>query len=883
MSGPEPSLDDPKVNVKEYFKRFIKPKKIDELIAADNKLFSEVRNLESEKHVLVTQNYKKFVSATETINTIKSSLINFENDLLNLQGKVQNLVLNFNKINAPLEGKLKQTEDIYKIKKDLKRLKFINDLPSILEKQLNEYIKDPEKKLTTLEKSLTYYEKCKEFLKIHKDNALVKDIYTRTKDLIYNYKTYINDKMNVAEFNEFEIENFEKCLSLLVKIEDDKKDLIKIFIDRYQYLITCQYDKLFSTKDDVEEISFETYNKIYDNYEFAIKEDDFLFYENEIKNREKNLSLNQIPNSSSMALSDFSKKLNLSSLASKFLKKGTFIWICKKVCENILSQLMVNCYNSYKSLFGEDTTDNINTLFNQCVSNFNQKIKNTLDKVKEKNQPLLDPEFFRDGLYSFHKAFNENLLSKVQDEKINGAKYMSDISENNKNLLNIYFVNMHEEFIKQVTSKINNSLEKIIKFNKSIYDEANSESFIRLNKNLFQNEVNIFYKYIEELFLSYSKQIKSLGLESFNKDEFLGAETSQLYINHLMSVFALLILVLHSSNKVKFRNNEYEKYFISFNKVMNFKEIIENYKEIINTNFAKWKDNYELIYFFIFFIKKCKEQINNMNPIITTNINNMTDKFLFEYPILKKDKKLVAFFNDFINKELTQCYPLFFDAIILLENKKIFDNLKKLFFEPDWLKVDKTPVTFRLELKKYCYQLYQLKLNLNDVLEEESNKFKEAKKTKIITDNSYKNKSQVQLEMEKLQIRRMTIYGEVVSSPQEIIYILVKIFLKTLNEFIKIKKYNLFAYQQIQIDVSFIHSFLKENLVYYDSENIMDGFLTEILMNASVNTNNYEANKVLTNEFIGDLLNMHKNEFEGVLKKIQDANVIINLGNNEGQ
>ena len=113
-----------------------------------------MRNLESEKHVLVTQNYKKFVSATETINTIKSSLINFENDLLNLQSKVQNLVHNFNKINGPLEGKLKETEEIYKVKKDLKRLKFINDLPRILEKQLNEYIDDPDKKLTTLEKSL---------------------------------------------------------------------------------------------------------------------------------------------------------------------------------------------------------------------------------------------------------------------------------------------------------------------------------------------------------------------------------------------------------------------------------------------------------------------------------------------------------------------------------------------------------------------------------------------------------------------------------------------------------------------------------------------------------------------------------------------------------
>ena len=867
MSGIEHNLDDPKVNVKEYFKNFIKNKKIDELIAADNKLFSEVRNLESEKHVLVTQNYKKFVSATETINTIKSSLINFENDLLNLQGKVKNLVHNFNKINSPLEGKLKETEEIYKVKKDLKRLKFINDLPNILEKQLNEYINDPEKKLATLEKSLIYYEKCKEFLKIHKDNALVKDIYTRTKDLIYNYKTYINDKMNIPEFNEFEIENFEKCLSLLVKIEDDKKDLIKIFIDRYQYLITCQYDKFFAMKDGVEEISFETYNKIYDNYEFAINENDFLFYETEIKNRQQQMQ-NAIP-----SLNDFSKKLNLSSLGSKFLKKGTFIWICKKVCENILSQLMVNCYGSYKSLFGIETTDNINPLFNQCVSNFNLKIKNTLDKIKEKKENLLDPEFFRDGLYSFQKAFAENLLSKIEDNKINGQKNLIDISENNKNLLNVYFVNMHEEFINQVTNKINKSLSHIINVNKSIYDEINTDSFIKLNKNLYESEVNGFYRTIEELFTSYSKQIKSLGLENFNKSEFLGVETSQLYMNHLMSVFALLIMIIHSSNKVKFRANEYEKYFISFNKAINFKEIIENYKNIINKNFNQWKESYDIIYFFIFFIKKFKEQ---------TNIQSITDKFLLEYPTLKKDKKLVAFFVDFIDKELVQCYPLLFDSIILLENKKIFLNLKKLFFDVDWLKVDKTPVTFRLELKKYCYLLYQLKLNLNDILEEESQKFK-SKKTKIITDNSYKNKSQVQLEMEKLQIRLMTIYGDPVGSPQEIIYVLVKIFLKTLNEFIKMKKYTLFAYQQIQIDANFIHSFLKENLVYMDTENIMDGFLTEILMNANVNTINYEADNVLTNEFIGDLINMHKNEFEGVLKKIQDANSIIHLSNNEGQ
>ena len=67
---PSAMLDQQDLNVKEYFKDFIKPKSIEELISFDNKIFSELRNLDSEKHILVTQNYKKFVTATETINTV---------------------------------------------------------------------------------------------------------------------------------------------------------------------------------------------------------------------------------------------------------------------------------------------------------------------------------------------------------------------------------------------------------------------------------------------------------------------------------------------------------------------------------------------------------------------------------------------------------------------------------------------------------------------------------------------------------------------------------------------------------------------------------------------------------------------------------------------
>ena len=125
--------------------------------------------MESEKHYLVTQNYKKFVSATETINYIKSSLIGFESNIKNLKDKVDSIVKNFSVINESMEEKLKIANETYKIKKDLKRLKFINDLPDILQSKLDE--SSSKKDIKIFEKSLSYYERCKDFLIMHKENV----------------------------------------------------------------------------------------------------------------------------------------------------------------------------------------------------------------------------------------------------------------------------------------------------------------------------------------------------------------------------------------------------------------------------------------------------------------------------------------------------------------------------------------------------------------------------------------------------------------------------------------------------------------------------------------------------------------------------------------
>ena len=161
-----------------------------------------------------------------------------------------------------------------------------------------------------------------------------------------------------------------------------------------------------------------------------------------------------------------------------------------------------------------------------------------------------------------------------------------------------------------------------------------------------------------------------------------------------------------------------------------------------------------------------------------------------------------------------------------------------------------------------------------EILEDEGKLFKETKMgmmESFIPGNN-KIKSLVQIEMEQLQIRRLNIYGENVESPQMIIYVIIKIFLKNLNEFIKIKKFSPFGYQQIQADLGFIHSFFKENLVFVDVENILDGFQNEIIKNCEFNTVGLTDENKLSDELINDMIQLQSKEFKNIYIVASESN-----------
>ena len=208
-------------------------------------------------------------------------------------------------------------------------------------------------------------------------------------------------------------------------------------------------------KDNVNEIDFQTYLKIYDNFEFAINENEFLFYENQIHEDGAFKDHNRID-------------LNLKSLTSKYFKKGTFIWICKKIQEIIFAYFFT-AYKSYIELFGKNTLA-LNVFFNSVIDIFEKKVNGIrLDNI--------DPIFFKEGLISFYYPF-EDTLDKIGDEQISKHELIQKIGINNKSLVDSYIKTYFKNFIHKVSN-----------LKASLFRD-------KYNKDTFKTEVNSGYSKI---------------------------------------------------------------------------------------------------------------------------------------------------------------------------------------------------------------------------------------------------------------------------------------------------------------------------------------------------------------------------------------------------
>jgi hypothetical protein len=273
------------------------------------------------------------------------------------------------------------------------------------------------------------------------------------------------------------LKNVEYCLKLQVKIEEDKKDLISKFLSIYKNILLKKYDEIFAMKETASEIDFNTYLKIYDSFEFGINENEFLFYEKEIKEMAGNKEVKD-------------KDLKFANLNSKKFKKGTLIWIVNKICETVINHIS-QIHQSFNDLFGLDTVE-LNKFYEIIIETFFKKFNNYITSTRE-----LDSVFFKESLLCFQRGFCDQ-LQKINDNKITHKILVDFIFANNNSMTHQYLNLLFTRYI----DKIN------IKYNES-YNLVNTTEF---NKNQLFNESQNLYKKLLEDFIDLILIIKVIKI-----------------------------------------------------------------------------------------------------------------------------------------------------------------------------------------------------------------------------------------------------------------------------------------------------------------------------------------------------------------------------------
>ena len=318
---------------------------------------------------------------------------------------------------------------------------------------------------------------------------------------------------------------------MLVKIEDEKTDLISTFISIYKSVISKRFDEIFAMKENNFEIDFLTYTKIYDNFEFGINENEFIFYEKEIK--EMNTKDNKDNN-------NLSKDIKLSSITSKKLKKGTLIWMVKKIVESIFP-FINSSYESFVNLFGKESTFEINKLLIMIIETYFKKVN---DVVLNTND--IDCIFFKESLTCFLYPFCEN-LQKINDDSLQFDELTDKIICENRAVTNIYLRNIYLIFLEKNCNFIRDSLNKV-------NSQLQSNKF---SKQYFINEAQNLYKKSLDSILDFTNLLKVIKLyiqqldfqEIFRISSSLANEEINKYIMLLNELFNML---LKSSNLIGF-------------------------------------------------------------------------------------------------------------------------------------------------------------------------------------------------------------------------------------------------------------------------------------------------------------------------------------------
>lgn len=116
------SIDSPAFNVDVYVSTMVRSSRIDTLLKKHAELVKEIRALDSDMQMLVYENYNKFITATDTIRSMKSNVDGMGEKMDELRTIMDKVERTSNGVNAKLQTHRDGIEELSRVKSLLQKL-----------------------------------------------------------------------------------------------------------------------------------------------------------------------------------------------------------------------------------------------------------------------------------------------------------------------------------------------------------------------------------------------------------------------------------------------------------------------------------------------------------------------------------------------------------------------------------------------------------------------------------------------------------------------------------------------------------------------------------------------------------------------------------------
>jgi DNA repair ATPase RecN len=186
-------IDSPSFDPSKAFVDLITTHTFEELLLLENNLTSEIKSLDGNMQTLVYENYNKFISATDTIRSMKSHVESMESEMKHLEESLQKVHQISSKVSEKVSPKQQQICKLINVYEELQKIKNICDLPSVLKTAIE---RNSNKLHIDFESASKSYSDSITFLTQHKFDTSYASIYQETSECVEKIKKIIWDKIN---------------------------------------------------------------------------------------------------------------------------------------------------------------------------------------------------------------------------------------------------------------------------------------------------------------------------------------------------------------------------------------------------------------------------------------------------------------------------------------------------------------------------------------------------------------------------------------------------------------------------------------------------------------------------------------------------------------